>query len=346
MSREPRIELLVPGLLGPLPMPPDEMPRIPVLERLLGRAERLPAAGTDQIATLFDRFGVESDEGQDLPSGPFSHLGDNAEMDSAGFWLHADPVHLRPDRDRLLLFDSRHIGLTPAEAQSLVSLFNTHFVGEGLRLEAPVPQRWYLRADDPPRIKTSPLHAAVGRNIDSLLPAGDDAKAWARLLNEVQMLFHQAEVNRCREEDGRLLVNGIWLWGGGRLPASLSPPEFEVVYADQPLAVGLARAAALQVRSSPDNFDPATDCVSSKNLLLYWDDFLPAVLDVDTAAWVCAAEKLEKWLTGWVRGRGARACGQIEIYPCDGSRFRITPRTMRRFWRRPAALEHLLQDGG
>ena len=50
---------------------------------------------------------------------------------------HADPVHLRPDRDRLILFDSRNLGITHEEAGALVGLFNGHFAADGMRLQAP-----------------------------------------------------------------------------------------------------------------------------------------------------------------------------------------------------------------
>lgn len=151
MSAGATLDLLIPGLFGPVPIPPADVPPTPALDRLLARAERVPAESGLEAA-LLGRFGVAP--GGDLPSAPFSRLADDPGADPTGWWLHADPVHLRPDRDQLRLFDARHLAVTREEANALVALFNAHFAADGLRLEAPLPGRWYLQAEHPPEIRT------------------------------------------------------------------------------------------------------------------------------------------------------------------------------------------------
>jgi hypothetical protein len=58
-----------------------------------------------------------------------------------------------------------------------------------------------------------------GEYLTPHLPRGADARHYLKLINEVQMLMHSHPVNLARESDGRLAVNGLWLWGGGTLPA-------------------------------------------------------------------------------------------------------------------------------
>ncbi|MEJ2327088.1 MAG: phosphoglycerate mutase [Chromatiaceae bacterium] len=331
-----RLDLLVPALFAALPWPPSEAPRAPSLERMLGRGDRVTAAGADPVSTLFGRFGISAGPEQDLPSAPFSLLADSPETDLAGFWLHADPVHLRADQDRLRLFDSRPLGIGREEADALVALFNTHFRAEGLMLEAPEPGRWYLQVAGRRGIKTQPLHAAVGRSVGSLLPRGPDAGWWNPLLNEVQMLFHQAEVNRRREELGSPLVNGIWVWGGGCLEQTGLRTDLAAVYADHPLARGLAMAAGADLHPLPT--EGIGDAAEAGHRLVFWDSLWPPALDQDVVTWERELGRLDAWSGTLLSALGRRAVAEIYIHPCDGSSFRVTPAAMRRLWRRSLPL--------
>ena len=95
------------------------LPTVPLLETLLARARYQRTGGADLAATLFDLFGVTADKGKDLPSAALCRLGDGAEPDSE-YWLHADPVFLKPDGDRLLLFDAAHLEIRKQDADGLL----------------------------------------------------------------------------------------------------------------------------------------------------------------------------------------------------------------------------------
>lgn len=371
MSRPPRLDLLIPGLFGPVPVPPGGVPPTPVLSRLLGRADRLAgpdrpladgpspktdpppafdgpagadrllgAATADPCRTLFHLFGYAPAPEGDCPSAPHCRLADR-QTDDPGmvpdtYVLHADPVHLRPDRDRLVLFAGPDFAPDRAEADALVALFNQHLGEEGLRLEAPTPGRWYLLSEQVPELVTQPLAAVLGRPIAGQLPQGPEARRWARLLNEVQMLFHHSEVNQRREAAGIPTLNGLWLWGGGQL---LPPPTGEVGYARvfsaDPLARGLARARGIPTASQPADLGavlaaagPAVSAfaptlirgpaplpvqtpnqtaptetristpVSPAAILIHWSGLWEAVLAADDMAWLASLTALEQWLAG------------------------------------------------
>ncbi len=85
----------------------------------------------------------------DLPTAPCRRIGDGCDRDER-FYLQANPVFLRPDQDRLLLFDSEDLDFTKSEAESLAGLFSEHFSAESWRLEIATPHRWYLALDDQP----------------------------------------------------------------------------------------------------------------------------------------------------------------------------------------------------
>ncbi len=338
------IDLLIPGLFGPVPVVPGDLPRLPALERALARSDVSPSATPDPIEALLARFGIGAPAAGDLPSAPLARLGDAPDADPKGFWLHADPVHLRADRDQLLLFDSRHLAVTQAEADALVGLFNAHFADVGLRLEAPVPGRWYLQAETPPDIGTRPLHLAVGCNLDQLLPAGPDARRWAQVLNEAQMLFHGAEVNHQREAEGRPAINGVWIWGGGRLPPLPLRCDFAGVCADHPLARGLARAAGLPTHplAHLDTLQPP----ANGDLLVLWDDLWGAVLDAEPGAWIEGLGRLDRALADWLAALRRGRIPRLSLDPCADQRFTLTRSGLRRFWRRAVPMASRLRAPG
>lgn len=329
-----RIDLLIPGLLGPIPVLPGDLPDLPSLSRLLGKADSRQGAGTDIISVLFERFGMDLAPDRDPPSAAFSRLADRSDTPSAAYWLHADPVHLRPDRDRLLLFDSRHLGLEQQETDSLIELFNGHFAADGLNLEAPSRARWYLRLEQPPGIRTRPLADVVGRDIGRSYLGGDEAKQWMRWLNEAQMLFHHSDVNRQRELTGRPGVSGIWPWGGGSLPAAMPRPRYRSVFADAPLAVGLGIATGAQTHRLPRDPCELPGEGRTEPALLLWDALWPAVLDADADTWIRELSRLDDWILGLVNRLKAGGLAQIDLFPCDGTCLAVKRSALRRFWRR------------
>src|SRR5512135_1744577 len=135
----------------------------------------------------------------------------------AAYWLRADPVHLQVMRDRIVLADSSAFELTQSEADALATAIGQHF-GADLSPMPLHPRRWYLRLEHAPRLTTTPPSVAAGRNLDPLLPQGEDAMQFRARLNELQMLLHDHPVNLAREARGELSVNALWLWGGGQPP--------------------------------------------------------------------------------------------------------------------------------
>jgi hypothetical protein len=338
-----RVDLLVPDLFGPVPMLEEDFPDLPSLSLILARANRHPAVGTDPIRVLFDRFGVEVRPDRDIPSAPFSLLADMPDAVTDGFWLHADPIHLRPDRDRMLLFDARRLDLEREETDSLIELFNGHFAADGLRLEAPVTERWYLRSQESPRIRARPLADVVGRGVERSYLRGEDAAHWMRWLNEAQMLFHHSPVNQRRELAGMPRVSGIWPWGGGFLPGAMPLSRYRSVLAESPLAIGLAKAAQVEVRPLPANLQRIVPDLRSGATLLFWDAPWTAVLDSDAATWVRALQRLEGLLDALVGRLKAGELGELALYPCNGMSFSMTRATLRRFWRRPVSIMAFLR---
>ncbi|MEO6271072.1 MAG: hypothetical protein ABIP08_12300, partial [Lautropia sp.] len=69
------------------------------------------------------------------------------------------------------------------------------------------------------RLECASAEAASGRNVAGYLPDGPDQRRFRKLLNEIQMSWHEHPVNQEREAAGALPINSIWLSGPVTLPA-------------------------------------------------------------------------------------------------------------------------------
>ncbi|HEY1992245.1 MAG TPA: hypothetical protein VGH71_07265, partial [Gammaproteobacteria bacterium] len=202
------VTLLIPGFLRAHQA--AGRPRLPALERMLGRATASPTRHTHPyVASL---FGLE-----DIAVAPFMRLADGGVADQA-YWLRADPVHLAPDRDQLVLTPPTALHASREETQALAATFAATYGEEGWRLEFPHPQRGYLKAPRALDVITHDPEPFVGGPVLAAMPEGRDGQGLKRLMNETQMLFHTHPVNSLREDAGRPAINSLWFWGGGTLP--------------------------------------------------------------------------------------------------------------------------------
>ncbi len=248
----------------------------------------------------------------DLPTAPLCHLADSGDAGESRCLLHADPIYLRPDQDRLLAFDFHRQPLEPDEANAFVAAFNAHFAEDGLELLAPHPTRWYLAVDECPQAQFQPLSEILGRNIDLFLPEGPDARRWRAWLNEIQMLFHGLPVNAEREAQRRWPVSGLWFSGAGRLPqvpGGRVRPDAEAMRC--PLVGGLsARAEQTGGESLVVVHGPGR-----------------AVLEGDFEAWSQTMLALDRQLGGLMKQ-------ELRLYSCDGRVWHWRPAHRWRLWRR------------
>ena len=307
-------------------------PRFPLLERLLTRADR-STGPVDFAGALFDVFGVPN-ESASIATAPLCYLADTGHLPDT--WVaHADPVHLRADQDRLLLFAGPNLTVDDGDARSLTARLNAHFEEDGLRFEAPSSDRWYVHADGTPSIKFSSLEIVSGRNIDSFLPQGTDQRNWRRYLNESQMLFHDLDLNQAREARGSLAISGVWFSGGGFVPKQIRP-RIQAASGASPLLKGLC--ALTKIPRQDLTVLPADRLAGDRlelELEIQW-----AVINADDSAWRAAVERIE------ARLNASSPNFHVRIYPCNGQVFDYEPHMRIRVWRKarplPAWLDQTL----
>jgi len=321
--------------------------RLPALEAMLARGVSAspssfatsggsgPSAGSGRAggeASLEDLlcglFGVPVHG--DAPIAPISAAFDGL---GGGCWLRADPVHLRLQREQMLLLPEAGVGMD--EAAQLCAALNRHFAGQGMEFFAPHPQRWYLRLDRLPDIETMPLSQAAGRNVHDLLPRGREALHWHRIFNEIQMLLFAHPANEAREARGEPPVNSLWLWGGG-CDANVSPQKnYDGVGSDDDLAGMFAAAAGVPFAAWPEQWRTGE---GGGRQLLVWTGLRAALQRGDLAAWRKALQEFE---TGYAQplwralrsGKIARL--EVEISGREQARhLSLTRAAAWAFWRR------------
>lgn len=212
--------------------------RLPALERLLARGNPsifLAATLEDQLCAA---YGVQA-------VAPVRAAADGLDV-GEGYWLCADPVSLQLQRAQMMLLPDVMPG--KEEADALCAALEAHFAEDRLRFFAPHPHRWYMRLDTAPQLTTAPLSRVAWSDAKYHQPHGADALYWQTIINEAQMLLHDHPVNRAREARGELVINSLWLWGGGRESAMKS--SFEVSGGDSGLARLLAETADVRQMDS------------------------------------------------------------------------------------------------
>lgn len=321
--------LLVPDLFWPAAAG-DEPCRglaLPALETLLGRGRRVRIPGSSLERWLAGRYRLADG----LPLAPYSLRGDGGEP-GADYWMRADPVHLKLHGDRLILAEASRLAVTPDETREFVAALNSHFAGAGISFVAPHPQRWYVRTRDEARLHATPTSEAAGRSIEALLPRGDDSARWRRVMNEAQMLLHQHPRNEAREQEGRPAVNSVWIWGAGR--DGRLAAAYDVLWADDPVAKGLAAASGGVVRPLPPTGASLLESGGGTRLAVLP---LPATAYGDLAEWREAVVALERtWLAVLLAGLRDAALDSLTLHglgPDHGYTSVLTRRDRLRFWR-------------
>jgi len=333
--------LLIPDLFWPRETAEAVMSglELPALAKLLARSRAERFAAITPEGWLCEAHNVERQ--QDWPIAPLTLELDGGEAGDA-YWLRADPVHLKIERDRLLLVENALFEVSADEALAYTRTLNAHFASTGITFHAPRPKRWYVKLAQPPRLVTRSAYEAAGRDVNAQLPAGADALHWHGVFNEVQMLLHSTPENSAREERGEPVVNSVWFWGGGaRQPVRARP--FDAVWSDDALATALAAAAGAEVEDVPADSGAWLAAATARptpyeSHLVVIDALSAAAAHHDAETWRARIAALEaQWfapLVQLLREGRIRRIALVVPGPAACRRFEVTRPNLFRFWRR------------
>ena len=317
---------------------------MPALELLLARGRRTNRAASHLEAWLVQAFGLQeiSAENFFVPAGALTALAHGLDP-GAQQWLRADPVHLRADRDRLLLVPNPAWAVSAEEAHALTAALAPLLSGK-FTLQPLAPDVWCLRVDDElefhskggiPAEARPPIELA-GADIDPQLPP----KPWHRLLTEIQMALYEHPVNTAREQRGEPVINSVWLWGAGMLPVAANGP-WQSLAANDAVAIGLARKAGIRHHATGAGASAWLARAPADGRHLVVLDQLRGVHALgDFAALARRLQALEAdWFVPLLAALQAGRIGMLTLQvPDAGASFETVRGDLRRFWRRPRPL--------
>lgn len=335
------LTLIVPGLIWTRQALADltyDLP-LPAFATLLGhgRMRHLPPRNT--AAALAELAGLTAP----LPAAALRWLAlreDPEEID----WLCLDPVQLNFHERSLIVDDPQNLRLTAAEAAAFAVALAPTFAALG-RLEVLSAEHWNLRLSAAaPAFQ--PLPEAAGRAA-APLPLDVPHAPWRHALNEAQMVLHAHPVNQARQAVGQPVVNSLWPWGGGRLPAPGTPTRtgataHDALWSNDPVARGIARLLRIDSATLPDTFRST----AARKPLAVFDALEQPARCGDAIVW---RDELARFEADWLRPaldalRSGRLGTLRLIAPGDlaAAELQVSRRDLWKFWRKPRPLTDLV----
>ena len=302
-----------------------------MLQLLLPPANRLAQPLPGALSRAFGRADIDRDEDVERalqrafpapampwPVAALSRLADAAAPDIARHgWLRADPALIQPDlAGARLMAIGGSLPLTARDVDAFLPDLQPLFAADGFVLDAPVPQRWYLRLPASTALPDFPSpEAALGEDPFDHPPTGAPAlvRRWRVLANEAQVVLHNHPHNARRRAAGLPAVNSLWFHGGGGLPDAATS-RFPTVLSDDPLLHGLAKLAKVDAQPIPGRLAAMPE---------------PALVDLRA---VPPTRLVDAWLLPAL-ARGGRQCWSFE----GGPGVRLAGAQRLRVWRRPLA---------
>lgn len=127
-------------------------------------------------------------------------------------YLIAEPVHLRVDRDRILIAEPDILQLSIDEAQAIIQAINQHFQDE-LKVYYLSEHKWVVGFNQELiNNQYYPVLDIIGEDIDDYLPSGSNALYLSKIVTEIQMLLFNLQDKLANHNSNLPICNSVWLW--------------------------------------------------------------------------------------------------------------------------------------
>ncbi len=125
-------------------------------------------------------------------------------------------AHVALGTDQAVLLPVDQVDLNSHEMADLVAALAPLWEDSGFR--AYPLAIGLLRLTLPPGLTpaTASVQAVAGQPLQAWWQTDISSRPWRRLLNEIQMVWHDHPVNQARQEQGQPTVNALWLYGGAQ----------------------------------------------------------------------------------------------------------------------------------
>ncbi|NLZ10619.1 MAG: hypothetical protein GX086_04705 [Alcaligenaceae bacterium] len=235
------MQIVIPGAL---PDTGTARELIPYLEKtapaLLKRFERSHAQHrqTNLLETActclefwqLEQHGFKPTGSQTMSSG-LGPLWHPAAPPDQAIWL-AELVHVSPSRDGAGLLTAQQLQITPAQSLALFDAAKALFDAPGTELMATGTDRWQIRLPEA-MVPASASPALVSATrVNDWWPQDPSTRPLRRLINELQMTWHEHPVNQDRQAQGLAPVNSLWVFGGAQRSQIVPPAVGHELWSD------------------------------------------------------------------------------------------------------------------
>jgi hypothetical protein len=333
------LTLIVPGLIWTRQALADltcDLP-LPAFTTLLGRGRLMQRPPLDTAAVLAEIAGLAAP----LPAAALRRLALREHPDQAD-WLCLDPVRLNFHERNLIVDDPQNLRLTADEAAALAVALAPTFAALG-NLEVLSAEHWNLRlAAAAPAFQ--PLPEAAGRTA-APLPLAATHAPWRQALNEAQMVLHAHPVNQARAAAGLPVVNSVWPWGGGRLPAfetRANAAAHDALWSNDPVARGIARLLQIEAAKLPATYRTS----KARRPLAFFNAMEHPARSGDAIVWRDELSRFEAdWLAPALADLRSGQLGALRLIASGelaAAELQVSRRDLWKFWRKPRALTELV----
>ncbi len=219
------MEILIPGTLPPPTIAPELVQYLEaacpsLIERFKRQRAEILALHPDETgctpyeAVELKRLGFVPSEGMNLSAGLGPFRAGVRALDEQVWIAELASVAIRAEGPTLL--DPDLLAITQAESDALFDAVSTLWAGTGISALALSPMHWRVWLPSNPVFNSVSPRAIAGMALADWWPQHETLRSWRKLLNEIQMIWHEHPVNLERTERGLPHINSLWLYGGAK----------------------------------------------------------------------------------------------------------------------------------
>ncbi|PHY06545.1 MAG: hypothetical protein CK528_08710 [Alcaligenaceae bacterium] len=230
------MHLLIPGALPPSNISKDLIAQVeqhcPVLierlKTLVATVQELAPEHTGCTpfeAVRLQQMGYTPQPGTNLGAG-LAALHAGVKNSTETVWL-AELSSISVGREGATIAHSASFEVTADEADSLFDAVSGLWADRAISALPLNARQWRIWLDPSANTRSLTPAAMAEMRLSDWWPQEDSLREWRRLLNEIQMVWHEHPVNLARAERGEVPINSLWLFGGaqGWSPAKTAPQD-------------------------------------------------------------------------------------------------------------------------
>lgn len=288
------MSLLIPGALPPSNVAKDLLAQVeqhcPVLverlKMLVATVQELAPEHTGCTpfeAVRLQQMGYSPSAGANLGTG-LAALHAGVKNPAETVWL-AELSAISVGREGATIAHPASFEVTTHEADALFDAVSGLWADRAISALPINARQWRIWLDPSASTRSLTPAAMAEMRLTDWWPQEDSLREWRRLLNEIQMVWHEHPVNLARAERGEVPINSLWLFGGAQGWSPSQPALQTTVETPNRLRAKKANVAASQ-----------TQTATLSSALIYEGLHIP-YLQGDWAAWIAALPALSEHLS-------------------------------------------------